>query len=430
MKLDKPFWINKYSVPRLTFLTFFLLLLSVKSTWAQFEVSAELRPRLEYRNGYKTLSPAEKDPAFFISQRSRLKLRYTSEKLSLFFALQDIRTWGSTSQLNLSDAYFSVHEVWGEVHFTGQAHLKVGRQELVYDDQRIFGNVNWAQQGRSHDLALFRYEKESFKLHTGFAYNQDQEKLNSTFYATPNNYKTMQFLWLHAEPGKLKGSILFLNNGNQAADSTAYFSQTLGTHLNFDIWDLKASLSGYYQMGKDHLKRNLSAGYLASELSWPLESGLVPAVGMEYLSGTGQDEGSENHSFLPLFGTNHKFNGHMDYFYVGNHANDVGLLNPYARVVYKRNDWTLNGTFHYFSSAARILDPEDPAGDLPNYLGTEVDLSVSRDITAQVILSGGYSQMFASASMQALKGGDHTTANNWAWVMLSFTPDIFIQKKE
>ena len=33
----------------------------------------------------------------------------------------------------------------------------------------------------------------------------------------------------------------------------------------------------------------------------------------------------ENNSFTPFYGTNHKFNGHMDYFYVGNHIGNVGL---------------------------------------------------------------------------------------------------------
>ena len=29
--------------------------------------------------------------------------------------------------------------------------FKVGRQEINYDDARIFGNVDWAMQARSHD---------------------------------------------------------------------------------------------------------------------------------------------------------------------------------------------------------------------------------------------------------------------------------------
>ena len=35
-----------------------------------FETSLQLRPRLEYRNGYKTLLPEGQEPATFVSQRS------------------------------------------------------------------------------------------------------------------------------------------------------------------------------------------------------------------------------------------------------------------------------------------------------------------------------------------------------------------------
>ena len=43
-------------------------------------------------------------------------------------------------------------------------------------------------------------------------------------------------------------------------------------------------------------------------------------------------------------------------------------------------------------------------------------------ITGLLTINAGYSQMFATASMQALKGGDHKIVQNWAWVMLPFTP--------
>jgi hypothetical protein len=33
--------------------------------------------------------------------------------------------------------------------------MKLGRQEVIYDNSRIFGNVDWAQQGRSHDHGSF-----------------------------------------------------------------------------------------------------------------------------------------------------------------------------------------------------------------------------------------------------------------------------------
>jgi len=409
-------------------LSFFLLFISTQLLVAQFGLSGELRIRPEYRKGYKTLAYPDQDPAFFISQRARLKFKYGAERFNLFFNLQDVRTWGSTSQLNISDGFLSIHEAWGELIITEQFFLKAGRQELAYDDHRILGSVNWAQQARSHDLILLKFEKNKFKWHTGIAYNQDKEQTTTNFYSVGNSYKTMQFIWLHSDFENSRGSLLFLNNGVQQADSSISYSQTLGTYLNFDLGNLKMNFGAYYQTGKDAVKNDLSAGYLNLDFSWPLSSGLVPTIGLEFLSGT-DGNSTRNNSFTPLYGTNHKFNGHMDYFYVGNHTNNVGLTNPYFSLAYKHSNWTYKGTVHGFSSAGEILDPDDPALALKKYLGTEVDLSVSLKISEMVSISGGYSHMFATYSMEAIKGGDHSTLNNWAWLMLSFNPDFLKSTK-
>ena len=43
---------------------------------AQLDVNAVLRPRTEYRHGYKTLVGGSDDPAFFTSQRTRLNVAW------------------------------------------------------------------------------------------------------------------------------------------------------------------------------------------------------------------------------------------------------------------------------------------------------------------------------------------------------------------
>jgi len=50
--------------------------------------------------------------------------------------------------------------------------VKAGRQEVSYDDQRIFGSVGWAHRARSHDMAIFQYEK-NVKLHFGIAHHEN-----------------------------------------------------------------------------------------------------------------------------------------------------------------------------------------------------------------------------------------------------------------
>ena len=47
---------------------------------AQFKLGAEIRPRAEFRNGFKTPKIEGAQPAFFIEQRSRLYFDYKTEK--------------------------------------------------------------------------------------------------------------------------------------------------------------------------------------------------------------------------------------------------------------------------------------------------------------------------------------------------------------
>lgn len=108
-------------------------------SYAQFQIDAEIRPRTELRHGYKTIPAATNDPAFFTEQRSRLSLRYTQPEFQVGISAQDIRIWGSESQLKKSDNLSSVHDAWGAIFFDEHSFVKAGRQELVYDDQRILG---------------------------------------------------------------------------------------------------------------------------------------------------------------------------------------------------------------------------------------------------------------------------------------------------
>ena len=61
---------------KIVFLTFFGML-SQHFYAQELNVDLELRPRFEYRHGYKTLVPDATDAATFVSQRSRLNFNYS-----------------------------------------------------------------------------------------------------------------------------------------------------------------------------------------------------------------------------------------------------------------------------------------------------------------------------------------------------------------
>tara|TARA_R110002049_G_scaffold2821_4_gene22820 strand:- start:738 stop:2000 length:1263 start_codon:yes stop_codon:yes gene_type:complete len=406
---------------------FFILLFT--QAQAQFTLDAELRPRFEYRHGYKTLFPDNEDPAAFVSQRTRLNTAYEIDKLSFYLSLQDVRIWGDVPQLNTTDKNgVGIHQAWGKIQLNPNLSLKVGRQEIIYDDHRIFGNVGWAQQARSHDAALVNYQSSEFAINLGFAFNQNDENLTGTTLNTAGTYKSMQYLWGHKEWNKFSTSLLFLNNGLQFIDdfnsnnNETRYSQTLGAHLNYKWENLKLISNIYYQFGKDIANNDLNAYLLSLEGNYNITAKSTLGLGVELLSGNdnGLASNQENKAFTPLYGTNHKFNGLMDYFYVGNHNNNVGLLDLYANAKLLINEKSnLSFAFHNFSAVAEI------GTNIEKQLGTELDIVYGYKLQKEVNILAGYSHLFASQGMEIIKGNTDGNSNNWGWIMLTINPVLF-----
>ena len=433
----------------LTVSTFCLLFFFGGDLLAQtVKITGEIRPRYEYRHGYKTLFPDGANPANFVSQRTRLNGFFANETFKAYVSLQDVRVWGDVAQLNKGDVYgFSVHEAWGQVKFCDVLSLKVGRQEVSYDDQRMFGAVGWAQQARSHDAAVFKFFfGDNNKVDLGLAYNSMQESLYKVDY-TNKNYKFMQWVHYHGNYGKKSGlSILVINNGiaydaDADTDTAVYneeiaYTRTAGGRYSFKGKKIKFNAAIYWQGGKTPAQKDMSSYYFGGDISFHLVKGFSFGLGGEYLSGndmrrdsTGlkQVDTQKDYAFTPYYGTNHKFNGWMDYFYVGNHAGNSGLIDIYIPLVYKVKKVTFKLIPHYFMSAGSIsvLNSNLVEETYSNGLGTEIDFSVGYAVSKSVVIAGGYSQMFATETMQVLKGGNYQNTNNWGWIMITFKPTFF-----
>ncbi len=407
-----------------------LLIFARTEIEAQFSLGAEFRPRAEYRHGYQTLMSPEDMAAFFISQRTRLNLNHNQEFFELGLSLQDVRVWGEVPQLVRTGVNTTLHQAWAVVRLSEYTSIRAGRQEIIYDDHRIFGNVDWAQQGRSHDAAVVRWSgTNDLVVHAGFAFNQESERLTGTVYNL-NNYKTFQYIWLNKSRDILQASFLFLNNGMQENAGNTAFSQTMGGRVLYLPGMFTLSGAAYMQTGRDVTGRSISAYYFSAELDHRLTGELNLQAGFELLSGTDQSDIPDpayhkNHSFNPLYGTNHKFNGHMDYFYVGTHLNNVGLRDFYAGLLYNQGIWDAGFRVHYFASDALLIDPGAEGQTMPRYLGTEIDIYWGFNLFYRMALRFGYSHMLASRSMEVLKGGSRHEINNWAWMMLVLRPEIF-----
>ena len=245
----------------------------------------------------------------------------------------------------------------------------------------------------------------------------------------------MQYAWYHNQfTGDLGASLLFLNTGyeypavpaNPTQDLKVDYKQTFGTYVTYKKNKLDTNFWLYGQTGKS-TDLKVSAWNAAANVNYSVTDSFKAGLGYEFLSGKDTNDGSTViKSFNPLFGTNHGFNGYMDYFYVGNYTNSVGLQDVFIKLNYNVNKWQFALIPHVFLTAADVVTPLEK---MDSYLGTEIDATFGYNFKKDITITGGYSQMFGSKTMEYVKGGYAGHTNNWAWLMISVNPRIFTYKK-
>lgn len=157
--------------------------------YAQLSLIGQVRTRTEIRNGLGNLAPRDAKAAVFTSQRTRLTFGYKWDRVVFQAAVQDVRVWGQDASTisTLDGNRLMLHEGWAEIMLANRADstinfravqnlsLKIGRQELVYDDVRLLGNLDWLQQARRFDAALLKAAHHGWALDLGVGFNQNTD---------------------------------------------------------------------------------------------------------------------------------------------------------------------------------------------------------------------------------------------------------------
>lgn len=447
-----------------------LTALSHSQAKAQFTLTGQLRPRTEVRDGQGTLQKKGDDTALFTSQRARLNAGYTGYRFKVFLALQDVRVWGQdASSINKTTTEANnglmLHEAWTELILNDtiskikNLSLKIGRQEIAYDDQKVIGGLDWLQQARRHDAVVLKFANKGWIADIGAAFNQNKEANVGTLYngipATTNYtagtngigtmYKSFQYAYLGRKFFFGDLSFLFFKDDfnkyvTVAAVKTpvqgVWSRTTTGLYYNANL-TRKINLTGsyYYQGGRNKDGRVLSANLASITSTVQVSRKLFVGPGVDYLSGTDGTKAvttdSRSNLFDPLYGTPHKFWGSMDYFYAANGFGNQGLLNYFFKAKYNAKDnLTFFAELHGFESANKVSN--GAGGTRTPYLGTELDLKMSYNFTKLINIEAGYSYMQATNTMASAQVKNVTNANltpQWAYVSLNIKPDFLASKK-
>ncbi len=410
-----------------------LFLFSV-NTFAQFKLSAEYRPRFEFRDSYKLLPPSfGQTPAYQVSQRTRLNVGFNWNIVKTYLSFQDVRLWGDEA-MKKDIAGLGLYEGWAEIKVCDSLFIKAGRQEFIYDNERLFTNSNWSQKGVTHDALLFKYNIKGFSADMALAFNQSRDTTNSTDYnSTLGNYKALGFLWLKYNIKKhftVQATIIADGYQKVGTTNTTYVRVTNGGIFNYRSKWVNADGRGFYQWGHDVSGMEISAYYANADLTVKPLGWLTLFTGCEYMSGNDATDltNKKLNAFNTLYGSSHRYNGNIDFFTKPSDTKNTGLIDIYFDLIFTvKKQYILRADLHYFRTqnnytvSTKVQDP---------YLGSEADISAKIPIIKDVDVQVGYSAIVGSNTLQLMEGGNKKNFSHWAFVMLTVKPTLFTWEKK
>lgn len=409
----------------------FLLIIFIIATpilESQTNIQVQYRNRGEFANSLKIFEDDKLNQNYSTGQRTRLGVFHNSEFYEIGVQIQDVRYWGqdrstiapftdpSIDGLMLHQAYLDIKL---ESLLKFKSNFKIGRQEIIFDDVRLFGNLNWLHQARRHDIALLKLSpNDKNNLQIGYAFNQNGFKKNGSLFngiggiypsgsnGLSQNYKTLGLMLYENKNNILPFNFIFANDNFSEIDSSSnpttetFARYTIGGKLlkNFD--DFVVNLSYYQQLGNNPTGHELNANMILFDASYKLNK-LKTTIGYDFLSGTDITDKlptDENiNTFDPLYGTPHKYFGYLDLFYapIGQGLN--GFSDAYIMLDYKATEkfsFQLSG--HYFNLTNQIIEQGE---ELDSYIGTEIDFVSTYKLFNKIKIDLGVLVMFANSTL-------------------------------
>ncbi|MEI6766990.1 MAG: alginate export family protein [Bacteroidota bacterium] len=394
---------------------------------AQFVLSGEFRPRFEFRDGYKKLNQKGGIAAFLISQRTRLNMGYKNDWLTTKLSIQDVRVWGD-EPLKTDVPGTALYEAWAEFKVCDSMFIRAGRQEFIWDNERLLSNTNWQQKGLVHDAVLIKYRKKGWSVDFAGAFNQSRDTTFSTDYnKNLGNYKTLNFLIIGKQLKNFNISLAGFADGYQKKGTinTTYLRATYGGVFSYKTSKINTSARGFYQSGQNETGNFINAYYGNADFAYTWSKVYTLGAGAELQSGNDGTDVTNNqvNYFSCLYGTGHKFNGFQDFFTKPGDTKNAGLLDIYIKTLWKIADkWSLVMDFHYFQLQNNYVN----AGKtIDKFLGREGDIVVGYDFSKEVNLQVGYSGFMPTKSMEVINGGNKDKFPSWAFAMLTVKPTFF-----
>lgn len=348
--------------------------------------------------------------------------------------------------------------------------LKIGRQELIYGDERLIGAFDWNNFSRTFDGIKLRYQDkpgrfwvDAFFAHVVNVHEFGPDQNRGLHFNDANWQDTFAGIYGSTTLIPKQTTDLFFLYRNKDDNIPLYVDGLGNTARAYDIKQevytlgarvksLPGQLKGFdyegegaYQFGRNNGR--IGAAYpnvagksldheafaLMGRLGYTWEKAKwKPRIGLEYSVASGDTDptDSSDDSFLNLFPTNHKFYGYMDFFAWKNiHNPSISLkLVPHAKVTLQLDYhafWLFSNEDAWYraNAVAQVRPVNAAARDADRYAGSEFDLTVGYTPNKRLRFLAGYSHFFAGNYLSDTKtatAGDDDADFGYLQMIVSF----------
>ncbi len=436
---------------------------------ADVTFSGSMKTRMEVNEQSDFLDSTDADE--FIQSRVRLNASANiNDSTSAFIQMQSVRTWGEGNAAstfpnpggsgnasfspNDADTSVGIHQAYFTLKnfATLPVDMQLGRQEVVLDGHRLFGNTLWTIGAQTHDAVRLTHKHDNMTLIYAYIRGQEQNRT-----ADPSDLSDVDahLAYLNYQGvlgGTFSATYAYLNDGCGNANNAGTACTNLANDIHSIGFRQAGQLYGIDYRGEFNYQAGDARGTAAAintgtgnttftagndidreaymfgvRIGKSFENVMLKpklTLWYDYLSGTSEEDARNNEvgSFNTLFDTGHKFYGLMDnYLGIGAGGNSgtdgLGLQDVAIKTqISPMPGWTLEANYHFFYTAEGYAATANGIGDNDNDLGTELDVTLVNKYNANTKIVVGYSNYSTSTTFRQIKntGGDSA---DWAYLM-------------
>ncbi|MBS1913312.1 MAG: alginate export family protein [Bacteroidetes bacterium] len=356
--------------------------------------------------------------------RTRLAATATiNEWLTATVEVQDSRTFGQTkTTFNTGSPDFDLRQGNIEVKdIAGTSiSLKLGRQVISYANERLLGRSDWNNTGQSFDGAMASVTSGDIRVDAFGA-------ALARYPNTPDYHRDaiLSGLWGTWKPEKgTTNAQLFYIFDSPGNDTTRDNRHTAGAYVNGSVNDLDFEVDGAYQFGMHIRKgapdRTIAASLVGLRAGYTLKSAanLRIGLGFDMLSGLKANDPNGFGAFNTLYGTNHRFYGHLDVVDNTTQRQDLGLSDPFVQIsVIPWANTRIGADLHLLST---MSDPKEIFANLPSTtskaIGKELDLTINYTPVKAFNFTAGFAVLDGDPDRYLLPGRKTLT---WGFGMMT-----------